>query len=169
MLIALAAAAALAIAGCAASTPAPTVPSLHHSSAVSLSQADALHLAGQCMRQHGLPGFPDPTVNSAGVVSWKKRQLSTEPRTVVTRAFAACRVALGRVGIPGTNNHAPTPQELRQLLAFADCLRAHDLPGVNDPSPATNFKVNLPPGVSQNSPVARRAYQACRAKLPGHS
>src|SRR5215470_11979220 len=80
MLIALAAAGALAIAGCAASRSAPTVPSLHHSSAVSLSQADALHLAGQCMRQHGLPGFPDPTVNSAGVVSWKKRQLSTEPR-----------------------------------------------------------------------------------------
>jgi hypothetical protein len=167
ILMALAAAAVLGIAGCAARPPAPAVPSLHHSSAAALSQADALHLAGQCMRQHGISGFPDPAVNAAGVVTFSKDQLRTAPQAVVSRAFAACRGALGRAGIQFGDKHALTSRQLRQLLAFAGCLRAHGLPGVHDPSPATG-KVNLPPGVSQDSPVVLRAYQACRALLPGN-
>src|SRR6516162_5042534 len=89
ILMALAAAAALATAGCAASQPAPTVPSLQHRPAAAQSQADALD----------------------------------------------------RAGIQGGNRHdshaAPTPDQLRQLVAFARCMRAHGLPSLADPSPAT--------------------------------
>jgi hypothetical protein len=31
-----------------------------------ISQTNALALAGQCLRQHGLPNFPDPAVASSG-------------------------------------------------------------------------------------------------------
>jgi hypothetical protein len=169
--MALAAAAALATAGCAASQPAPTVPSLQHRPAAAQSQADALHLAGQCMRQHGIPGFPDPTVDAAGAVTFSKTQLIAAPRAAVAQAFAACRGALDRAGIQGGNRHdshaAPTPDQLRQLVAFARCMRAHGLPSLADPSPATG-QIALPPGVSKDSPVVLRANQACRALLPGN-
>ena len=172
MLMALAAAVALALAGCAASQPPPTVPSLHHRPAAAQSQADALHLAGQCMRQHGIPGFPDPAVNAGGAVTFSKDQLITAPRAVVAQALAACRGALDRAGVQGGNRHgmggAPTSHQLHQLLAFARCMRVHGLPGLADPNPATG-QIALPAGVSKDSPVVQRANQACRALLPGSS
>jgi hypothetical protein len=171
MLMAFAAAAAITMAGCAAGQPAPTVPSLRHRPAAAQSQADALRLAGQCMRQHGIPGFPDPTVNAAGAVAFSKDQLITAPRAAVVQAFVACRGALDRAGIQGGNRHdmggKPTAYQLHQLLAFARCMRAHGLPSLADPNPATG-QIALPPGVSKDSPVVLRANQACRALLPGN-
>jgi hypothetical protein len=46
----------------------------------------------------------------------------------------------------------------RSPLAFATCMRAHGLP--NFPDPDSNGQFNLA-GINQNSPQARRAFQAC--------
>jgi hypothetical protein len=169
--VALPAALALAIAGCSASQPTPTVPSLHGQSAGPQNQAEALHLAGQCIRQHGIPGFPDPTLDATGQVTVSKTQLIAAPRSTMMQAMTACRSAFERAGIMTGNARNPggealTPQQLRHLLAFTRCMRDHGLPGMADPNPV-NGQVILPPGVSKDSPVLRRAMQACRSNLPG--
>src|SRR5262249_14278960 len=74
MLTASAAVVALALAGCAAGQAAPAVPSLGAGTAGAPTRARALHLAGQCIRQHGIPAFPDPMLNSAGQVTFNKSQ-----------------------------------------------------------------------------------------------
>jgi len=169
---ALAAGLTLTLAACGAAASTPSVPSLAGHSAPASSQAGALHLAGQCIRQHGIPGFPDPTLNSAGQVIFNKTQLATAPQAVVNLALEACRGALAQAGIQAGHRHgpggAPTSAQLRQLLAFARCMRAHGLPAFADPDPATG-ELLLPPGFTKNSPVVERATQACRSQLPGGS
>jgi len=162
---------ALALAGCTASQAAPSVPSLGGGTAGGASQASALHLAGQCIRQHGIPGFPDPVLNSAGQVTFDRSQLAGVSKAVIGQAVTACRVAMDRAGIQAGRGHdlggRPAPAQLRQIVAFARCLRAHGLTGLRDPNPA-NGEISLPPGVGKTSPVVLRATQACRSLLPGN-
>jgi hypothetical protein len=162
---------ALALAGCTAGQAAPAVPSLGGGTAGAPSQASALHLAGQCIRQHGVPGFPDPMLNPAGQVTFDKNQLLGVSKAVIGQAMTACRVALDRAGIQAGHGHdlggRPSPAQLRQIVAFARCMRAHGLTGLQDPNPA-NGEISLPPGVAKTSPVVLRATQACRSLLPGN-
>jgi hypothetical protein len=171
LLAASAAVVALALAGCAPGQAAPAVPSLGGGTAGAPSQASALHLAGQCMRQHGIPGFPDPVLNSVGQVTFSKSQLVTVSKAVVSQALTACRVALDRAGIQAGRGHdlggKPSPAQLREIVAFARCMRAHGLTGLQDPNPA-NGQISLPPGVAKDSPVVLRASRACRSLLPGN-
>lgn len=160
-----------AAAGCSASTSVPSVPSLAGGSAAAASRADLLHLAGQCIRQHGIPGFPDPTLDTQGQVTINKTALLTVPGSVLAGALTSCRAAIDRtgaqVGSAHGEGHAPTPAQLRQLVAFARCMRAHGLPTFADPDPVTG-ELSLPPGISKLSPVFGRAHQACRSSLPGN-
>jgi len=162
---------ALALAGCTASQAAPAVPSLGGGTAGAPSQVSAMHLAGQCIRQHGIPAFPDPILNSAGQVTFNKSQLLGVSKAVLGQAMTACRVALDQAGIQAGRAYghgaAPPPAQLRQLVAFARCMRAHGLTGLQDPNPA-NGEIRLPPGVAKDSPVVLRATRACRSLLPGN-
>jgi hypothetical protein len=159
---------ALAIAACAGGQPNPTVPALPGHSPH--GQADALHLVGQCIRRHGFPAFPDPTIGATGQVTFDKTLIISAPRAVVVQALDACRATLARAGIGTGHGHGlggpPSPQQLRQELAFARCMRAHGLPGMADPNPVTG-EITLPPGVSKDSPVLQRAGQVCRSRLSG--
>ena len=164
---------ALALTACGSGTAAPTVPSLPGSaSGSSLSQAQQLQLAGQCIRQHGIPGFPDPAPDSSGAPTINKQALLTAPSAVVTQALAACRTALDRAGLQLGHVHdphsAPSPQQLQALLAYARCIRAHGEPNFPDPDPS-NGQISLPPGVSKLSAGFVAAQQACHSKLPGGS
>ena len=164
------AAAAIALAGCGGSST-PDVPSLSaspghtgqsaHSGQISL--AEALHLAGQCMRQHGIAGLSDPTVGSDGQVTIDKRQLLAAPKSAQDSAAAACRAAIAEAqaatGHPATNAGPPS---LAQLLAFSRCMRAHGIPNFPDPAPGGSGTVSMPPGMTKNSPVLAAANRACQ-------
>jgi hypothetical protein len=167
---ALAGAAALTITACGGGHAGPTVSSGGGSRPGVVSHAEALHLAGQCIRQHGIPGFPDPTVTGAGQVVISKAQLLAVPKLILAQAMTDCRRALGRAGIQAGLDHGlggrPAPQQMHAILAFARCLRAHGLTGLADPNPVTG-DIRLPPGVGKRSPVVLNAQRACRSLLPG--
>ena len=133
-----------------------------------ISRAEALHLAGRCIRQHGVPAFPDPTVN-AGQVVISRTQLLAVPKSVLGQAMTACRAALDRAGIQMGRARGrggqPSPQQMRAILRFARCLRSHGVVGLADPNPA-NGQISLPPGTPKRSPAVLRAQQACRSLLP---
>lgn len=134
-----------------------------------VSHAEALHLAGRCIRQHGVPSFPDPTVDGTGQVTISRTQLLAVSKAVLNQAMTACRGALGRAGIQAGNGLGgrPTPQQIRVYLAFARCLRAHGVARLADPNPVTG-DLRLPPGMTKDSPVLLRAQRACRSLLPGN-
>jgi hypothetical protein len=109
--------------------------------------------------------------NSAGQVTFNKTQLLGVSKAVISQAMTACRVALDQAGIQAGRAYgqgaAPPPAQLRQLVAFARCMRAHGLTGLQDPNPA-NGEIRLPPGVAKDSPVVLRATRVCRLLLPGN-
>ncbi len=57
---------ALMLTACSSGKAAPPVAHLAGSSGAAASPNAALHLAGECIRQHGLPNFPDPVVATDG-------------------------------------------------------------------------------------------------------
>ena len=160
------------LAGCGGSST-PVVPSLagsagHSAQPARQTQAQTLHSAAQCIRAHGIPGFPDPTVTSGGQVYINKSQLLAVSSAVLNHAFTACRTELATAGFEAGRRHptALAPAQISQILGFARCMRAHGIPNFPDPAPGTG-EITLPPGTSKNSPVLRAATRTCQHYLPG--
>jgi hypothetical protein len=168
------AATVIALAGCGGSAS-PVVPSLsanaargtHSAHPSNVNLAEALHQAGQCMRQHGISGLADPTVGSDGQVDLNKSQLLEAPKSVQGRAVTACRAAFAQAqaatGHPAANAGPPS---LAQVRAFSRCMRAHGIPNFPDPAPGTG-EVTLPPGTPKDSPVLQAANRACQHFVSG--
>jgi hypothetical protein len=117
----------------------------------------------ECMRVHGLPGFPDP--NSDGTFNSTRANGGdfTGPRYLsVNRACAH---------LEGPQQTAAQYQQsVRQALRFAACMRAHGI---------TNFQASVSQGSGQvgmgaqgadpNSPQFQAAQRACRHLQGGGS
>ena len=87
---------------------APPVAHLTASSGATTSPNAALHAAGECMRQHGLPNFPDPVVATDGPAAGQgildKSVLKSYPDAVALQAITACSAR--NSGLPTS----PTPE-----------------------------------------------------------
>jgi len=119
-------------------------------------QAKALAYA-QCMRNHGVRAFPDPTTPPGGGATF---QINLNQNTPTFKAASqACRTLL-----PG-GQKAPTTSAL-QIAAevrWAHCLRAHGLPGFPDPnSEGAVDSAKFDP----TSPAFQRANAACTSLQP---
>jgi hypothetical protein len=112
-----------------------------------------------CVRSHGVPNFPDPgadgRINAPGV---------DKGSPAFRRAFHSCQ-GLQRGG--GHLNEQATMELQRQLLAFAKCMRAHDVHTFPDPivHPDGRVEFGVPPSLDPNSPLFIAAGNACRGKL----
>jgi hypothetical protein len=124
----------------------------------------------QCMRAHGVSGFPDP-----GASGPQETPISSAPAFVA--AQKACGGGPGGPGLPQA-----TEAQKVQAIAFAKCMRAHgvsdwpdpvDGPPSNPPSNPTTTVLAIhgmafvfPAGLSLQSPALRRAASTCGFKLP---
>jgi len=185
-LAALAASAVVLMAGCGGSGGAsPTVPSLGQGAAAAqgnggqgtggsgAARASALHAAAQCIRQHGIPGYADPVLTPGGQVYSDSRPIQDASRSVFAAVLQACQTLLTQADLnPGNEPPAP-PQLVQAGVRAAECLRAHGLPNVQDPSarspytPGHGFGMNsseMPAG-GKASPVWQHARQACEAQV----
>jgi len=156
---------ALMLAACSSGTAAPPVAHLAGSADSAASPNDALHLAGQCLRAHGLPSVPDPVVATDGPAAGQgilnKSAMKTYPDAVVLQATTACDAALARANIAtGSNSSNLSPQQLQARLALAHCIRSHGVPNFPDPNPTTG-QVTPPPGLSKDSPSLLAAIKVC--------
>lgn len=155
---------ALMLTACRSGTPAPPVAHLAASSPASASAASALHLLGQCLRQHGLANFPDPAVASDGPAAGRpildKSVLKGYQPAVVDQAMNACASALQQSGITNGSGSSVSSEEIEQRLALARCIRAHGVPNFPDPN-STTGDVTPPPGLTKTSPSIIAAIRAC--------
>ena len=171
---------ALLLAGCADSGPAPpAVPTVPQGGAVSSQasqvtasgRAAALHAAAQCIRQHGIPSYSDPVLASGGRVFSDLRSIEDAPDTTISAIQQACGTLAARAGL-SPQDEPPAPP---QLVRAAQCMRAHGLPDVHDPtaqSPYTpghgfGMTANEVPSGGKASPVYQTAAHACRSLLDG--
>jgi hypothetical protein len=118
------------------------------------SQSGAVAFA-QCVRSHGVPGFPDPQ-NGRFLISG-----ADQSNPNFNSAVQACQHLLGPGGASnggGSNNSA--------LLSFAHCMQTHGVPKF--PDPAANGAIGLPAGVDPQAPAFQKAWSECQSLLPGN-
>lgn len=139
------------------------------SSAGSQSKADAALKYSQCMRSHGVPNFPDPSISGDKATIQIKGSPGSglDPNSPQFQAAqSACRGLL-------PNGGQPSPQQRAQAqdaaVHFAQCMRSH---GINIPDPQTStsggigIKITPGQGVDPNSPQFQAAQSACQHFLP---
>jgi hypothetical protein len=185
--VALAAALALLVAACGGPGSAPpAVPSLSQSTATgqaagssaggggtSGGRAAALHAAAQCIRQHGIPGYADPVLTPGGQVYTDSRSFQDVSQSVANAVQHACAALIATANLNPMREPLAPPQLVQAGVRAAECLRAHGLPNVTDPTarsqytPGHGFGMSaseMPAGGKQ-SPVWQNARQACLAQV----
>jgi hypothetical protein len=161
----LAALAVATLAGCAghaSATASPSPSALGNDQVLAIGQQ-----AAQCMRQHGIPDFPDPVVDQNGQLRLPegpagdrvKSQLNAHPE-----AQQACQPILDRLPA-GARNDRPhyTQEDLANLLKFAQCMRQHGIADFPDPKADGTFPL-AGTTLEREGKSARvlAAMQACR-------
>ena len=119
---------ALLGAGCGSAGPGPSPGQ----SGSSDPGASAFRYA-DCMRSHGVTGFPDPRVHISGnevsVMQALPASAAASPR--FKSAQRACR---GIIPAPGNASRSDQPGRKAALLAFARCMRTHGVSDFPDPN-----------------------------------
>jgi hypothetical protein len=121
----------------------------------------------QCMRSHGVPGFPDPQSNGAILTSPKDHL--AQGSALFVAANKACQHLLPKYPpLTAAQQRRLTVQALR----FVACMRTHGIPNMPDPTVnAQGMQISIGgpggKGPPPNSPVLRAAMQACRRFAPG--
>lgn len=172
---------ALLAAGCGGGSPgvasissSTTVPGSGGTSAPASTPAHALLAAGRCLRLHGIPNMPDPTIATSGPGKGSaildKRFLVTVPAAVVQRAITACRGALAKAGIGNgpASSSSNDQQRIKDGLAFARCVRRHGISTFPDPNSQGQFPL-AGTGINPNDLTAAQlaAATACLSSAHG--
>jgi hypothetical protein len=161
-LLATAAAFAVLAAGCGGGSPqvARSVPTTTGGTASVQNGAVAF---AECMRAHGIPGWPDPI--SGGVFDKSKlRALPVSTTRIRALEEGPCNHLLpaGRGGSP-----AETAQQqhtkLVDGLSFAGCMRSHGVSRFPDPTAQGELSVEMveAQGIDVHSPTVLRVVQKC--------
>lgn len=121
-----------------ACAPTPTAqPTASSPSPVPSSELAIMRQLSQCLRTHGVPGFPDPVVNPQ--TNRPEMPANLPPVT------AAAKTACGSIArsLPGGNKEKEaTAAQLQALRRFAQCMRDQGMPDWPDPDPRGAFPLN---------------------------
>jgi hypothetical protein len=131
----------------------------------------------ECMRTHGVPGFPDPTRSAGGgggvVISIHAGSgagaAAVDPSSPsFTTAREQCRKLMPGGG-PGPGGALP-PAAKQQALKYSACMRSHGVPSFPDPQfSGGGMRLTLPSAsaVDPASPAFKSAQLACGSPFPG--
>lgn len=146
------------LAGCGGSSGVST-----QNGSASSKQQDSAQVVryAQCMRAHGVTGFPDPTSRGA---------LTLDKTTVESPQYRSASQACRSLAPAGSQNGGTvSPQVQAQALRFARCMRSHGVSNFPDPStsgPGGPVGLSISRSV-HDSPASRSAEQACRSLFGG--
>jgi hypothetical protein len=121
----------------------------------------AVRFAG-CVRAHGVPDFPDPTIGSNGLPSFND-SWSMNAKTqadALPAAQRACRKDLPQLGPHTSAERAAANAE---ALKYATCMRSNGVPNFPDPNGQGVIQINDATGdLDPNSPQFEKAATACK-------
>lgn len=97
-----------------------------------------------CARSHGIPGLPDPTVDSQGNASFPgaNAQNHWDHPTDVPAVQQACGSILDRLPGASPTPARPDSAQFQILLAFAACMRHHGITDWPDPNANGQFPLD---------------------------
>jgi hypothetical protein len=106
--------------------------STKHDSANASNNYQSFLSFSKCMRSHGLKNFPDPQAGGGGI------RVQISPSNGVNPSAPAFQSAQKDCQhlLPGggPSNQKPSEQDKQQMLALANCMRAHGLTNFPDPT-----------------------------------
>jgi hypothetical protein len=113
----------------------------------SANPAQVYHQFAQCVRDHGHPDFPDPTVDAQG-----QPQLPDGVAKPDDGVVQACRSFLSQ--LPASNRPNNPPPDPAMMRRFAQCMRDH---GIDDwPDPDAQGRFTFPSSLGANLKVGPR-------------
>jgi hypothetical protein len=122
-----------------------------------------IHTAAQCIRDHGVPNFPDPVLDARGNMQIDRTILDNLPAAVQQTAQNACKSQINAAQQAAEPARPPaTPAELASETRFAACMRQHGYPNFPDPDPDGTFSARVPGAMPDKSSPA---FGACRQLL----
>lgn len=158
-------AASLALAGCG------IAGGVHAAASASPSTSDAQVLAigrqySQCVRDHGVAGFPDPVVDNGQISMPAATAGGPDPKQMLQnnpQAQDACQAILDSLPASAKRNQLTySAADLQKLRQFAQCIRQHGIPEWPDPKPDGTFPIRgTALGSEGKSPRMIAAAQAC--------
>jgi hypothetical protein len=119
-------------------------------------EQEAARAYAQCIRDNGVPDFPDPDPD--GQLRGPAHEQQNAPK--FQAAQEKCRDLA-----PGGEHQRSDPATVEQMRQFSQCMRDNGLPDFPDPDPDGRLR-----GVGheqQNNPTYRAAMEKCRQQLPG--
>lgn len=123
----------------------------------------------QCLREHGLPNFPDPVVQN-GELKMGSDPSGGDPKQALQNnpaAVEACQSILDRLPpAPRRNDPTPSAQELQAMMQFSACMREHGVPEYPDALPNGSFPLPTPLHDEGKSQRVLAGLDACRHFLP---
>jgi hypothetical protein len=119
-----------------------------------------------CVRSHGVPDFPDPTVGSNGLPSWNDSwsENAKAQAQALPAAQRACRKDLPEIGPHTAAEKAAANAE---ALKYATCMRANGVSSFPDPNGQGVIQINAPGSLDPNSPQFQKADAACASLQNG--
>ena len=137
------------------------------------ARAAALQMAAQCIRQHGVPGYTDPVLTPSGYVFTDLRSFEDASQSTLAAVQQACGTLLARASLYPDQEPPAPPQFVRTGVRSAECLRAHGMTHVTDPTaqspytPGHGFGLDASqvPAGGKASPIWQHAAAACRSIL----
>jgi hypothetical protein len=120
-------------------------------------EAEAGRAFSQCMRDNGLPDFPDPDPD--GQLRGPAHEQQSDPK------FRAAQEKCRDLAPGGEHQNTGDPASVEQMRQFSQCMRDNGLPDFPDPDP--DGQLRGPAHEQQSDPKFRTAQEKCRQKLPG--
>lgn len=149
---------ALLAAACGSS---PSSPSANQGSNNSPEQAPFKY--ARCMRDHGVPNFPDPQVTTTPGGGGGSVSQAVPAGAANSPKFKAAEKACASLQPAANGGPGPHGPSTAVLLAFARCLRSHGISSFPDPSAQGRLTIQMidSAGVDLHAPGFFTAAKAC--------
>lgn len=108
----------------------------------------------QCIRQNGVPAFPDPSVQDGGLV-----MPQNQPEVALDHAMEACREIAARLP-QSADSESISAEDIVKLRKWARCLRANGVSDWPDPKSDGSFPIKGTP-LDGKTERLQRARQVC--------
>ncbi len=130
-------------------------------SASNSPDADGPFKYSKCMRENGVPDFPDPKTNGGGGFSLSLPEGTDRAKT--EEAEKKCRQFMPNGGQP----QKPSPEMVESARKMAQCMRDNGYPDFPDPDENGGIKIEGGQGLDPKDPKFQEAHKKCAQFRPG--
>ena len=116
----------------------------------------------QCMRENGVPSFPDPVDGRIQLRAEKGSDLDPE-----SAGFKKAQETCKQYEPAGLGQQGQNGQQQAQALKWVQCMRQNGVPNMPDPQADGRMLFNAGNGVDPDSQAFKDAQQKCRDLAPG--